>query len=98
MYHIDLIVQNGELKIPSIFMFENSLELRKFLDYARDMSCVIVFENENLVVDHISDYYRFKLYAYEQMLDNHDIGNAYLRYLGNIEKMSWSKVKYEKRG
>ena len=78
-------------------MFENSIELRKFLDYARDMNCVIAFENENLVVDHTSDYYRFKLYAYEQMLDNRDIGNAYLRYLGNIDKMSWSKVKYEKR-
>lgn len=97
MYHVDLIVQNGELKIPSIFMFENSLELRKFLNYARDMSCVIVFDNENLIVDHTSDYYRFKLYAYEQMLDNRDIGNAYLRYLGSTDKMNWESFYEHKK-
>ena len=74
-------------------MFENSIELRKFLEYARDMNCVIVFENENLLVDHTSDYYSFKLYAYEQMLDNRDIGNAYLRYLGSINKMNWDTLE-----
>lgn len=93
IYHLNLIMQNGEVKIPSIFMFENSRVYTKFLECARHMNCVVVFENENLVVDHSSDYYRFKLYAYEQMLDNRDIGNAYLRYLGNIDKMNWDAVK-----
>lgn len=92
VYHLNLIVQNGKVEIPSVFLFENSTALLKFLEVALRRNCIVVFDNENLVVNPTLDDSRFKLSAYEQMIDNKDIGNAYLRYLGNVDKMKWENV------
>lgn len=92
MNHLDIIVKDGTVSIPSIFMFDDYLYLKQFLDHARKMNCTVVFENENVEVKPTIDDSRFKMYVYEQMVGNREIGNAYVRYLGNIDKMSWDKV------
>ena len=90
--HLELIVKDGKVTIPSIFMFEDYLDVTQFLDHARKMNCIVIFENENVEVNPITDDSRFKIYIYSQMVGHREIGNAYLRYLGNIDKMSWDKV------
>jgi hypothetical protein len=96
MDHLELIVKDGEVRIPSIFMFDNSRELEQFLESAKKMDCSVVFENENIeVLPNKDDGIVCAIIAiYKPIIDNHEIGNAYLRYLGNIDKMSWDKVQY----
>lgn len=93
MNYLNIIVKDGTVAIPSIFMFEDYLDVTQFLDHARKMQCTVVFENERVEVKPNNDDSRFKIYIYSQMVGNRELGNAYLRYLGNIDKMSWDKVK-----
>lgn len=90
--HLELIVKDGTVTIPSIFMFEDYLTVSQFLDHARNMNCTVVFENESVEVKPITDDSRFKIYIYSQMVGYRELGNAYVRYLGNIDKMSWENV------
>ena len=91
--HAELIIKDGTVTIPSIFMFEDYLEVTQFLSHARKMNCTVIFENENVEVNPNNDDSRFKMYIYTQMVGCRELGNAYLRYLGNIDKMSWDKVE-----
>ena len=95
MNHSEFIVKDGTVKIPSIFMFKGILELESFLAHAKKMNCTVVFENEGF---ELSPHWentdaRFVFYVYRSMVSNRNIGNAYLRYLGNIDKMTWDKVE-----
>lgn len=93
--HLELIEKNGTVKIPSIFMFENNRNLTDFLDRSREANCTVIFENENIkVLPNVDDGVAGSILAmYKPMIDNRGVGNAYLRYLGNIDKMRWDKVK-----
>lgn len=92
--HLELIEKDGTITIPSIFMFDDYLVLSRFLEQARKMNCTVVFENENLTATPKNDntYTRSKLEMYSLMVGTREFGNAYLRYLGNLDKMSWEKV------
>lgn len=92
--HLDIIVKDGTVKIPSIFMFKTSRDITQFLDKSEEMNCTVVFENENIKVlpDKDDGIVRVVVAIYKQMVDNHEIGNAYVRYLGSIDKMKWDNV------
>lgn len=94
MKHSDLIEKDGTVRIPSIFMFENSRDLTDFLDRSGEANCKVIFENENITVrpDVDDGIVCATIAIYKPIIDNREIGNAYLRYLGNINKMSWDQV------
>lgn len=96
MNHLDIIVKDGKVTIPSIFMFEHFDEVWELINHARKMNCTLIFANENFEIAPSSDdnYTRFKVYAYTTIISNREIGNAYVRYLGSPDKMSWEKVKH----
>ena len=97
MNYTNLIIKNGKVTIPSIFMFEHFDDVTIFLNNANKMNCTVIFENENIEIlpgEAVTDI-RYKLYAFSAIIANKEIANAYLRYLGNIEKMSWDKVHKE---
>ena len=95
MNQVELIVKDGTVTIPSIFMFEYFDEATTFIRHAKKMNCTIIFENENITIypDKDDSDYRYKLYAYSAIIANREAGNAYCRYLGNLKKMSWEQVK-----
>lgn len=95
MDHLELIVKNGTVRIPSIFMFEHFEDVTIFLDHAKKANCTVIFENENVEVAPNNDDFgtRAKIHIYSAMIANREIGNAYLRYLGNIDKMSWDNAR-----
>ena len=92
---LELIEKNGEVRVPSIFMFEHYDELRTFVEQARKQSCVVVFENERetITLDMSDTDVNYKLLKYASIITNREVGNSYLRYIADIDKMSWDKVK-----
>lgn len=95
MNHLDLIVKDGTVTIPSIFMFEYPDEVTNFIRQAQKMNCTVIFENESFVIAPEDDYtiYRFYLAAYNSIISNRKIGDAYVRYVGSPDKMTWDKVR-----
>ena len=93
--HLELVVKDGTVTIPSIFMFKYSDEVTVFIRHGKKMNCTIIFENENITIRPDSDDsdYRYKLYAYSSIIANREAGNAYCRYLGSLDKMSWDKLR-----
>lgn len=97
MNHLELIVKDGHVTIPSIFMFEHHDEMEAFVEHARKQNCVVVFENENIKASPDNSLsIRFKLLSYAGVMNHHEIGNDYCRYLENIKDMTWDKVKNDK--
>ena len=97
MEHVELIVKNGVVRIPSIFMFEYFDYLMSFLNHAKKANCTVVFENERIEVEPMNDdaIIRAKIHAYSSVIACREIGNAYLRYLGDIDKMTWDNARGE---
>jgi hypothetical protein len=96
MNHLDVIVKDGTVRIPSIFMFEDWIDVDPFLTHARKMNCTVVFENEHITVEP-NDYesVRRMVSLFVTIISYREIGNAYVRYLGNPNEMSWDRVKGE---
>ena len=98
MKHLELIVKNGTVRIPSIFMFEDWVDIDPFLAHARKMNCTVIFENENIMV--MPDDYKFasmKIGIFRAIIAEREIGNAYVRYIGSPSEMSWDNVKSEQK-
>ena len=98
MNHLELIVKNGTVKIPSIFLFEHSDDVEQFLSYAKKAKCTVIFDNEDLTIspDKVSSDIRAKLDAYYLIVDCREIGNSYARCLLNVSEMTWDKVQITK--
>lgn len=94
MNYLEFIIKDGTVTIPSIFMFEYSDEVTNFIRQAQKMNCTVRFENEDIEITPEDNYtdYRYYLFAYNSIISNREIGNAYVRYLGSPDKMSWDKV------
>lgn len=92
--HVELIVKDGTVTIPSIFMFEYPDDVTHFIRQAQNMNCTVIFENESLVIKPEDNYteYRYYLFAYNSIISNRKIGDAYVRYVGSPDKMTWDKV------
>lgn len=94
--HIDLIVKNGNLTIPSIFMFGNDTAgLFLFIDCCREMNCTLHFKNEGLhfnPTEHDSNM-NMKLSCYMGIMARPEFAENYIRYLFHKDEMTWDKVK-----
>lgn len=87
----DIVVRDGTVHIPSIFMFKGGPEdLFPFLYECQIESCTVVFDNENITVYPKSDSYQnVTLSLYSWLGSNPKIFNEYSRYMLNIDKMKW---------
>lgn len=95
MNYLELIVKDGTVRVPSIFMFGHYDEVVGFVDRALKQNCTVVFENEReTFTSEMNDSdVRYKLLKYAAIISNREVGNAYLRYIGDIDRMTWDKVK-----
>ena len=94
--HYEIIKENGNVHIPSIFMFKNGCtELFSFLAACRDMNCTVFFDNEELQVNPEEDQtvQSVVLSLYAHIAEQPKIANDYMRYLNNFVKMGWENVK-----
>ena len=94
MNHLEIIVKDGTVRIPSIFMFEDWIDIDPFLAHARKMNCTVIFENERITVepDNYVDAMR-TIGIFRMIVSYREIGNAYVRYLGSPNEMNWENVK-----
>ena len=97
--HYNLIVENGKVHIPSIFMFKYGMdELSPFMYACKEKNCTVVFDNEELTItphDNAIRKYNIWLCIYATMATTPRIPNNYIRYLENQDKMQWENCKKE---
>lgn len=94
--HFDLVVENGKITIPSVFMFSGGAEeLFSFLFACEKLNCTVVFENEKITVtpDRDDTYTKLRLSLYADVAKGSKVVNDYLKYLSHIENMTWDKVQ-----
>lgn len=91
--HYELIRDNGEIHIPSVFMFKGGhIELFSFLAACREKNCIVVFDNEDMTIETVDDVLKdFLLSIYAHIAESPKIANDYMRYLSNLDKMNWVK-------
>lgn len=91
MPHSEIVVSNGTVKIPSIFMFKGGAdELFPFLYACKGKNCTVYFDNEDITVSPDSDARQnvmLSIYAMVAMMPN--IPCQYARYMLNFDKMKW---------
>lgn len=94
--HFDLIRENEPVVIPSIFMFTSNEELYPFLAACSAYNSTVFFENEKMIIPPNEDLEtKLKLFSYATVMNCREIGDAYVRYLGNLAKMQWVKGEHE---
>ena len=94
--HFDLIEENKPIVIPSVFMFESHIELYSFMAACKAYNCTVFFENEKLIVPPNADMpTQVKLMCYANVAGCREIGDAYVRYLGDLAKMQWVGGEHE---
>ena len=94
--HFDLISENKPVVISSIFMFESNDELYPFLAACEAFNCTVFFENEKLIVPpKYDEIIRLKLLCYATVMNCREVGDAYVRYLGNLARMKWVEGEHE---
>ena len=72
-------------------------ECYPFLKMCRDNNCIVHFKNENLTIspDRQDDSVSLKLLIYLAIAGSHEFGDDFIRYLNNMEKMSWEAVSVQ---
>jgi len=92
--HSELMKQDGEVIIPSIFMLQGGCpELYSMLAVAGSYNCTIVFENENLIVRPKGDALQsMTLIQYAGILENPQCVGDYINYLVNHSSMKWDNA------
>ena len=93
--HKEVIVKDGHITIPSIFMFDRDvLGMKLFIDCCRDMNCTVTFENEKLTVapQYDSDVNR-QVMVYASIIASPKFAFDYIRYLQDANEMSWGKIE-----
>lgn len=96
--HLDLIVQDGCITIPSIFMFSDPTELLLYLDYCRNKNCVVYFENEDMRVEpNYNKDTNIKLTVYSGIINQPKFAFDYVKFLRDRNDMTWDKAKEVER-
>jgi hypothetical protein len=93
--HGEVIKKDSTIVIPSIFMFKGGVEeCYPFLKMCGDCNCTVHFQNENLTIypGQQDDSVSLKLLIYLAIAGSHKFGDDFIRYLGNVDKMSWEAV------
>ena len=92
--HIDLIVKNGSVTIPSIFMFgKDTGGLFLFITACRELNCTLHFENESLTFDpkEYDSAMNVKLTSYMGIMARPEFAENYMRYLFHKDEMKFIK-------
>ncbi len=96
--HIDLIEKDGDITIPSIFMFgKDTGGLFLFIDCCREMNCTLHFKNEGLhfnPTEYDSDT-NMRLTCYMGIMARPKLAEDYIRYLVHQNEMVWENVKQQ---
>ena len=94
--HSDLIVENGNITIPSLFMFgKDTSGLFLFITSCREKNCTLTFENEGLTfnpTEYDSDT-NMILSCYLGIMARPKLAFNYMRYLSELNEMTWDNVK-----
>lgn len=94
--HGELIVENGSITIPSIFMFETISQVQSFLHSCKVLNCTVCFENESMTATPDNEstmvYY---LAGYGGIMARPKFAEDYMKYLFHKDNMTWDKVKKE---
>lgn len=93
--HFSLIVRDGNIEIPSIFMFEGGrMEYYPFLRACEAYNCTVHLANENITIKpHDDDLIRHvKEAIYFQIAETPQIVEQYIKYLLNKESTSWDSM------
>ena len=95
--HGYVIVPNGKIKIPSIFMFNGADDLYPFLHGCTKSNCKVYFENEDIEISPNDDTtgMTLKLLCYVTLMSCRKVGGDYIRYLANLDKMKWVQGEHE---
>ena len=96
--HGEVIKKDSTVVIPSIFMFKGGAgECYPFLKMSGDKNCIVHFKKENLTInpDRQDDIEYLKLLIYLAIAGSHEFGDDFIRYLNNMEKMSWEAVSVQ---
>ena len=91
--HGELIKENGNITIPSIFMFTNSTDLHNFLHSCKMMNCTVYFENECMTIapgDH-DGHMSARLGTYGMIMNFPKAAEDYIKYLFHRDDMEWDK-------
>ena len=93
--HVDLIVKDGDITIPSIFMFgKDTGGLFLFINCCREMNCTLHFKNEDLHFDptEYDSVTNAKLSCYMGIMASPKFVENYIEYLFHKEEMTWDNV------
>lgn len=95
--HFNVIVRDGTVEIPSIFMFEGGeTEYYPFLQACQKMNCTVHLVNEGItIVPGENDMMRrVKEMLYFQMARSPEMVKQYLDYVLDRKRMSWDAVQH----
>ena len=93
--HFNLIIEDGYIEIPSIFMFEGGQEeYYPFLHACERLNCTVRFANEDIVKKpNESDIsQQLKEMFYFQIARSPQIVEQYINFLFHRKEMNWDKV------
>lgn len=91
--HYEVIKEKSTIKVPSIFMLENTEALFAFLMACGRCKCTVFFENEGLTVNpKRSTEEDFTLLWYMMISKSDEIIEELQKYRENPENMSWDNV------
>ena len=92
--HRELVVKDGRITIPSIYMLSDPTELKSLLDYCREMNCVVFFENEEFtVVPNYDSNTNLTIMGYACIISKPKFAFDYVKFLKDRNDMTWDKVK-----
>ena len=88
--HGELIVENGNITIPTIFIFATSTEMQNFLHSCKMLNCTVYFENECMKVapgEH-EGIMSARLCVYGMVINFPKAVEDYVKYLFHKDNMS----------
>ena len=86
--HGELIVENGSITIPSIFMFNSIIEMKNFLHCCKMLNCIVRFENEDMIITPTDDgVMDAKLASYGCVINFPKAAEDYIKYLFHKDDM-----------
>ena len=93
--HGELIVENGSITIPSIFMFETITQVQSFLHSCKMLNCTVRFENEGMIAtpDNYESTISYQLIGYGGIMAQPKFAEDYMKYLFHKDDMNWDNVK-----
>ena len=97
--HGELIVENGSITIPSIFMFETISQVQSFLHSCKMLNCSVIFENEGLTAspDNYESTMVYYLAGYGGIMARPKFAEDYIKYLFRKDDMKWDKVRNDEQ-